>query len=633
MADADRIAEEIRKLEVDLAYRDELARRIGLERQLGPAEARAEADARMSTLTDQIRRNRRSYALAQHHWWVQSALDQTEEELAKAPGLGTEPLLALSQLADLDGMNPSAEYLFATAATVLGDGSKLEEIAILATAIKTRVHAFLKARGHLWHQTIVKGPALFLEPRGREESRDAFFAKWAEEPSEKIEEKLSLGLTLTRADDGTWQPNITNGLLTVDQLLADLLEELGDKASAERMRASEFGETHVKIWRRWIPFRLVPELHGGPEAVAELGDKADMPPAVLAIATAVWKRIQAEREALAAEVAARAERLVRVPVPSLHATTAAVTLGLGRRLDTAVLRGTAAGIVAPPEPGRWTQLSETAGDTAGVLAAWLATIVHGQWLDGGLEMADRVEVVASKEQLAAMGLAGARGSPTAELEAALELLASVRLMGGDDDKQPGSGRLVLDYFKADKRWTTTKGGRPSTVYVVTVGWPLMPLRLEALAAERGFTIPRELAFYGPVLNPAWAPLTGNARTARTQRLAFAVGAGQWLVSRREEYAELGGVRLDTLRPFLRDMGLYHRSHASLADDVAAQWRTAPGQPPLPELGPKGPLLVPTLVDGVYQLGPDYKAQEALVLRNAELTAKARRAQRKGKRKP
>ena len=294
MADADRIAEERRKLEVDLAYRDELARRIGLERQLGPAEAMAEADARMSTLTDQIRRNRRSYALAQHHWWVRSALDQTEEDLAKAPGLGTEPILALSQLADLDGMNPSAEYLFATAATVLGDGSKLEEIASLATAIKTRVHAFLKARGHLWHQTIVKGPALFLEPRGREESRDAFFAKWAEEPNEKIEEKLSLGLTLARAEDGTWQPNITNGLLTVDQLLADLLEELGDKASAETMRASELGETHVKIWRRWIPFRLVPELYGL-EVVAELGDKADMPPAVLAIASAVQGWLAAER--------------------------------------------------------------------------------------------------------------------------------------------------------------------------------------------------------------------------------------------------------------------------------------------------------------------------------------------------
>lgn len=161
----------------------------------------------------------------------------------------------------------------------------------------------------------------------------------------------------------------------------------------------------------------------------------------------------------------------------------------------------------------------------------------------------------------------------------------------------------------------------------------MPLRLEALALERGFAIPRELAWYGPVLNPAWAPLTGNARTARTQRLAFAVGAGQWLVSRREEYAERGGVRLDTLRPYLQSMGLYHRSHASLANDVSEQWRTTPGQPPLPGLGPTGPLLVPTKVDGVYQLGPDYKAQEALVIRNAEVTAKAKARQRRGKLKP
>ena len=111
---------------------------------------------------------------------------------------------------------------------------------------------------------------------------------------------------------------------------------------------------------------------------------------------------------------------------------------------------------------------------------------------------------------------------------------------------------------------------------------------------------------------------------------FAVGAGQWLVSRREEYAALGGVRLDTLRPFLRSMGLYHRSHASLAEDVAERWRLPAEQPPLPALGPAGPLLVATKVDGVYRLGPDYTAQEALILRNAELTETGRKRQRRGR---
>lgn len=210
-----------------------------------------------------------------------------------------------------------------------------------------------------------------------------------------------------------------------------------------------------------------------------------------------------------------AERQRKVPVPSMHGLTARVVTGLGRQLDTSALRGLAAGIVAPPEPGRWVQLSETAGDTAGVLAAWLATQAHRQWVAGGFEMADRVEVVASKEELVRMGLSSHGGSPVAVLEEALALLESTRLMGGADDKQPGSGRLVLDYFQAAKPRVSPKGGRPSAVYIVTVGWPLMPLRLEALAAERGFTVPRELAWYGPVLNPAWAPLTGNNRTHRT----------------------------------------------------------------------------------------------------------------------
>jgi len=387
-------------------------------------------------------------------------------------------------------------------------------------------------------------------------------------------------------------------MLAVDAVLADLYDALKAPKNAQAVRETPVAQRG----ERWV----------GPD-----------PKACLVVLKVVWGLIKAERERAKKEAEQRAERQRKVPVPSMHGLTARVVTGLGRQLDTSALRGLAAGIVAPPEPGRWVQLSETAGDTAGVLAAWLATQAHRQWVAGGFEMADRVEVVASKEELVRMGLSSHGGSPVAVLEEALALLESTRLMGGADDKQPGSGRLVLDYFQAAKPRVSPKGGRPSAVYIVTVGWPLMPLRLEALAAERGFTVPRELAWYGPVLNPAWAPLTGNNRTHRTQRLAFAVGAGQWLVSRREEYAELGGVRLDTLRPFLQSMGLYHRSHASLAEDVAERWRLPAGQPPLPSLGPAGPLLVATQMEGVYRLGPDYRAQEALVLHNAEITANAK----------
>lgn len=415
-------------------------------------------------------------------------------------------------------------------------------------------------------------------------------------------------------------------LLAFDVLLAELFDELGQKATADRVRATP-AEERGKRWRRDDET---------PDGWAS-GTKA-----CLAVVRAVWARILAERARATKEAEEREERARKVPVASMHGLTAAVAMGLGRAGDTPTLRGQAAGIVAYA-PDAWAELlavlgtdgqpdarRATVGDTAGVVAAWLARVVHRQWLADS-RTADKVEIVASKAMLASMGL-GLVDRPAEVLEAALSLLAGVRLMGGADDKQPGSGRLVLDYFKAPRTEPGEKGGRPSSVYVVTVGWPLKPTMLEALAAERGFTIPRELAFYGPVLDAAWAPLTGNTRTAAAQRLAFAVGAGQWLVSRREEYAERGGVRLDTLRPFLQSMGLYHRSHASLADDVAVEWRTAPAQTKLPGLGPKGPLLVPAKVEGVYRLGPDYKAQEALVLRNAELTAKAKAGQKRGKRK-
>lgn len=441
----------------------------------------------------------------------------------------------------------------------------------------------------------------FLEAKGL---ADGWVGSLLDESARPLQtEELDADMRAMLAIDGD-----VRGLLVFDALLAGLLDKLGQRTWATKVRATTTEERGER-WR-------LGAVRGAGETVFQ----------------AVWAGILDERERAAKEAEAREERVRKVPVPSMSGLMAAAVAGLGRQGETPTLRGQAAGIVAY-EPGAWVRLAEADGDTAGVLAAWLARVAHRQWLEG-VGQPDRVEVVASRESLKKMGLGGDTSrSPAEVLEAALALLASVRLMGNDGDKQKGTGHLVLDVLRADKRAPSEKGGRPSSVYVVSLGWPLIPTQLEALAAERGFTIPRELVWYGPVLEPAWAPLTGNTRTQRTQCLAYSVGAGQWLVSRREEYAELGGVRLDTLRPFLQSMGLYHRSHASLADDVAAQWRTAPPQPKLPGFGPKGPLLVPTKVDGVYRLGPDYKAQEALVIRNADVTAKAKAKQRRGKAKP
>ena len=540
-------------------------------------------------------------------------------------------LAGLAGLAPPDEAYPSASVL-EWALEALGDNPDLRDVGELSAGTVNAVRAFLGKKGLLEGVEGVGKVEVrtrleevseeeLLEERDRDRERlfqGSLVRRWRTVP----EGSKVLWPELLDADGSLRVRTEGEGavLLVLDVLLAELLEELGQPKTAAKVRATP-AEERGRRWKR--PTSPCP----GPSELA--------PKACSVVMQAVWKRILAERERARKEAEARGERLAKVPVPSMHGLTARVVTGLGRKLDTSELRGLAAGIVAPPEPGRWVQLSETAGDTAGVLAAWLATQAHRQWVSGGFDMADRVEVVASKEELVRMGLMRDSGSPAKVLEEALALLASTRLMGGADDKQPGSGRLVLDYFLADSKHAARSkgkapGGRASAVYVVTVGWPLMPLRLEALAAERGFTVPRELAWYGPVLDPAWAPLTGNARTHRTQRLAFAVGAGQWLVSRREEYAELGGVRLDTLRPFLKSMGLYHRSHASLAEDVAERWREKPGQPPLPTLGPAGPLLVATKVDGVYRLGPDYKAQEALILRNAEVTEAARKRQRRGR---
>ena len=538
-------------------------------------------------------------------------------------------LAGLAGLAPPDEAYPSASVL-EWALEALGDNPDLRDVGELSAGTVNAVRAFLGKKGLLEDVGKVDvrtrleevSEEELLEEHDRDRERlfqGSLVRRWRTVPEgAKVlwPELLDAdgALRVATEGEGAGRP------LVLDVLLAELLEELGQPKAAAKVRATP-AEERGRRWKR--PTSPCP----GPSELA--------PKACSVVMQAVWKRILAERERARKEAEARRERLGKVPVPTMHGLTARVVTGLGRKLDTSELRGLAAGIVAPPELGRWVQLSETAGDTAGVLAAWLATQAHRQWVSGGFDMADRVEVVASKEQLVRMGIGAGYGSPVATLEEALALLASTRLMGGADDKQPGSGRLVLDYFLADSKHAARStgkapGGRASAVYVVTVGWPLMPLRLEALAAERGFTVPRELAWYGPVLDPSWAPLTGNARTHRTQRLAFAVGAGQWLVSRREEYAELGGVRLDTLRPFLKSMGLYHRSHASLAEDVAERWREKPGQPPLPTLGPAGPLLVATKVEGVYRLGPDYKAQEALILRNAEVTEAARKRQRRGR---
>lgn len=395
------------------------------------------------------------------------------------------------------------------------------------------------------------------------------------------------------------------GPQSVDTLLADILNELGSVEQADKVRAEPLG------WSRWV--------RSGEDVLSDT--EMAQPKAIKWTLAAAWARVLSTRDAIARKAQAQSARAASVPVPTMSGLVAVAASGLIHRLNTEATRKLSAGIICQ-ETEQWLHSNE-AGERAAILAAWLAMEAHKQWVEGGYEMADRVAIVASKSELIRIGISTTEGSPTEVLEEALAVLKSVRVLVGNADTQKGSCSLVMDYFRTEER-SGKKGGRPSAAYVVSVGWPLMPQRLEALADEQGVKVPRELAFYGPVLLPAWAPLTGNKRTHRVQRVAWSIGAGQWLVSRREEYAERGGVKLDTLKPYLKSLGLYERTHASLAEDVRDMWLRPPEQLSLAEMGPRGPLLVPAMTEGHYRLGPDFESQHRLIMRAADISDSGRR---------
>ena len=438
----------------------------------------------------------------------------------------------------------------------------------------------------------------FLEAKGL---ADGWVGSLLDENARPLQtEELDADMRAMLAIDGG-----VHGLLVFDALLAGLLDKLGQPTWATKVRATTTEERGER-WR-------LGAVRGAGETVFR----------------AVWAGILEGRARAAKETEALEERRRKVPVASMHALPAAVAMAGARATETPgslALRGPAAGIVVFENPERWREV----GDAAATLASWLAEVAHRQWL-AGVATWQLVAVPANARTLARLGVLSDAKRPEAELAELLEALTTVRIgLSSDNEQRANTGRFVLDYLPSETRWTTEKGGRTWVEYVVTVGWPLAPLQLEGAMAERGLDIPRELSFYGPLFNPQWVPVTGYRKTHRVQRLAGAVGLGQWLVSRREEYAALGGVRLDTARPYFQRMGLYHRSHASLVEDVLGLW-TKPlevsqrhlaleGEP----AAPSGAMLVPTKVDGVYRLGPDYKAQEALILDGAKLTADAKR---------
>jgi hypothetical protein len=252
------------------------------------------------------------------------------------------------------------------------------------------------------------------------------------------------------------------------------------------------------------------------------------------------------------------------------------------------------------------------------LAAWLARQAYDRWCRGESRF-DWIPLPSGRDALR-MHL----GSDVkeAELDDALVWLQDLKVGGLPCiDASPPPEDFAADYASG-------RGGRPEKRRIIRVGAPLAPMGLESVYRDAKMVLPPELRFFSPVLSPVDAPVTGDRRTNARQRDFYALGLGAFLIERREEYAENGGIRIDKAdwRRHLKSAGIYHRSHQSLADDMlgaylnpkqATLFRT--GSPVLQETAPGS---------GVFRLGDDFQEQELVITQAASQTASARKRRAK-----
>ena len=257
------------------------------------------------------------------------------------------------------------------------------------------------------------------------------------------------------------------------------------------------------------------------------------------------------------------------------------------------------------------------------LAAWLARQAYDRWCRGESRF-DWIPLPSGRDALR-MHL----GSDVkeAELDDALSWLQDLKVGGLPCiDASPPPEDFAADYANG-------RGGRPEKRRIIRVGAPLAPMGLESVYRDAKMVLPPELRFFSPVLSPVDAPVTGDRRTNARQRDFYALGLGAFLIERREEYAENGGIRIDKAdwRRHLKSAGIYHRSHQSLADDMLEAYLNPKpatlfraGSPVLQETAPGS---------GVFRLGDDFQEQELVITQAAAQTASARkRRARTSKRK-
>lgn len=335
--------------------------------------------------------------------------------------------------------------------------------------------------------------------------------------------------------------------------------------------------------------------------------------------------------------AVAAVALARVREEEARRRKPALMLGLVRSLTRAASPGAVCEggrISAPLEPGGrrlsavpmvagaadWAAGGNSAAVLALQIAAWLAFEAHRQ-MDAGMANPDRVLLPVGKEAFSeATGrIRASRG----EIEAALEWLQSVRISG------VAAGGLI--YAWDATREISRARGRPTELLVVHVGEMLWPWRgLEWWRQHQHLEIPARLRFLSPLLPVTQAPLVGDKRTRGLQRSVWSLGVGAVLVEHREEYADRGGVEWATLKAGLKQLGLWERTHNSLAERWMEEACKPPAQLSLAGVASAAPLL--RFEQGgrtLVRLGPDYADAEELVRGAADRTKAARAAQKRG----
>ena len=449
------------------------------------------------------------------------------------------------------------------------------------------------------------------------------------------------------------------GRLWLDELAAGCLAPMGKvgekgaqairEAAAERWTAAHGPivpgvdrPPPAALWRRWLPVEGKPAF-----------------PFARNLARCLWARMEAERKKAKEEERKRAEqereerkRAERLLAPAVPAFLARTIIGAGvatmaqidkdgaleltdgdwRQRTPAILKVAIPGAGAVPAGpaalevvARGVLTEDGARMTEGArraLPAVVAHLVRGAWsrLRAGEPRFDLVPMpVAQNVVRKAWGLELSED----EIDAALEWLCGWKVRGFS---------AVAGYHAELVK--PHGGGRPSINRIVHVGLPLAPMGIERVFKQCGIALPAELRWYAPVLSASHAPLTGNRRTHERQRTAFSLGIGTALVALREEYAG-PGIRMDDLRRPLRELGLYHRTHASLIDDVLIAWCTPPkNRSLLPDM-PTGALLEEVNPqrrpkdDARYRLGKDYADADTMLRGAAEETAKGRAKQEKG----